>query len=131
MSSVGALEMLTPMVQPVEYWKESGRYEVMGQELMRIEDRHGRPFVLQPTSEEIFVETAKYELKSWKSLPKIWFQIQAKFRDERRPRFGLLRAREFIMKDAYSFDVDEISAQKTYERMFNAYENIFSRIGLN
>ncbi|MAF81686.1 MAG: proline--tRNA ligase [Proteobacteria bacterium] len=131
MSSIEALEMLTPMVQPAEYWKESGRFEVMGQELMRIEDRHGRPFVLQPTSEEIFVETAKYELKSWKSLPKIWFQIQTKFRDERRPRFGLLRAREFIMKDAYSFDVDEISAQKTYERMFNAYENIFSRIGLN
>ena len=131
MSSVGALEMVTPMVQPAEYWKESGRFEIMGEELMRIEDRHGRPFVLQPTSEEIFVETAKHELKSWKSLPKIWFQIQTKFRDERRPRFGLLRAREFIMKDAYSFDVDEISAQKTYERMFNAYEKIFSRIGLN
>ena len=131
MSSVGALEMLTPMVQPAEYWKESGRFEVMGEELMRIEDRHGRPFVLQPTSEEIFVEIAKHELKSWKSLPKIWFQIQTKFRDERRPRFGLLRAREFVMKDAYSFDVDKVSAQKTYERMFNAYENIFSRIGLN
>ncbi len=131
MSSVGALEMLTPMVQPAEYWKKSGRFEIMGEELMRIEDRHGRPFVLQPTSEEIFVEIAKHELKSWKSLPKIMFQIQTKFRDERRPRFGLLRAREFIMKDAYSFDADEISAQKTYERMFNAYENIFSRIGLN
>ena len=77
--------MLTPMVQPAEYWKESGRFEIMGEELMRIEDRHGRPFVLQPTSEEIFVETAKHELKSWKSLPKIWFQIQTKFRDERRP----------------------------------------------
>ncbi len=131
MISIGALEMVTPMVQPAEYWKQSGRLETMGKELMRIEDRHSRAFVLQPTSEEIFVEMAKQELKSWKNLPKIWFQIQTKFRDERRPRFGILRAREFVMKDAYSFDIDEKSAQKTYKRVFTAYEKIFSRIGLD
>ena len=130
MEGIGALELLTPMVQPADYWKKTNRWESMGQELLRLKDRHGRDFVLQPTSEEIFVEIAKVELKSWKKLPKVLFQIQTKFRDERRPRFGLLRAREFLMKDAYSFDIDEKSAHETYEKVFSAYQTIFTTLGL-
>jgi prolyl-tRNA synthetase len=130
MEEIGALELLTPMVQPADYWKKTNRWESMGQELLRLKDRHGRDFVLQPTSEEVFVELAKVELKSWRKLPKILFQIQTKFRDERRPRFGLLRAREFLMKDAYSFDIDEKSAHETYEKVFSAYQTIFTKLGL-
>ena len=130
MEGIGALELLTPMVQPADYWKKTNRWESMGQELLRLKDRHGRDFVLQPTSEEIFVEIAKVELKSWRKLPKVLFQIQTKFRDERRPRFGLLRAREFLMKDAYSFDIDEKSAHETYEKVFSAYQTIFTTLGL-
>jgi prolyl-tRNA synthetase len=122
--------MTMPVVQPAELWQETGRFEKMGPELLRIQDRHGRDFVVQPTSEEVVTDIARQELRSYKQLPKNFYQIQTKFRDERRPRFGLMRGREFIMKDAYSFDRDPQGAQQSYQSMAAAYRRIFDRFGL-
>ena len=130
MNRAGAIEMTMPVVQPAELWQETGRFEKMGPELLRIQDRHGRDFVVQPTSEEVVTDIARQELRSYKQLPKNFYQIQTKFRDERRPRFGLMRGREFIMKDAYSFDRDPLGAQKSYQTMAAAYRRIFDRFGL-
>lgn len=130
MNRAGAIEVTMPVVQPAELWEETGRFEKMGPELLRIQDRHGRDFVIQPTSEEVVTDMARQEFKSYKQLPKNLYQIQTKFRDERRPRFGLMRGREFIMKDAYSFDKDRDSAQISYQTMREAYKRIFDRFGL-
>jgi prolyl-tRNA synthetase len=130
MSRAGAVEMTMPVIQPAELWSETGRFEKMGPELLRLKDRHGRDFVVQPTSEEAVTDIARQEIKSYKQLPKNFYQIQTKFRDERRPRFGLMRGREFIMKDAYSFDKDETSAHASYAVMAQAYRQIFDRFGL-
>ncbi|WP_027016193.1 proline--tRNA ligase [Comamonas composti] len=130
MNRAGAVEVTMPVVQPAELWQETGRFESMGPELLRIKDRHGRDFVIQPTSEEVVTDIARQEIKSYKQLPKNLYQIQTKFRDERRPRFGLMRGREFIMKDAYSFDKDRESAQISYQAMREAYKRIFDRFGL-
>ena len=130
MNRAGAIECLMPMVQPSELWRETGRFDKMGPELLRIKDRHERDFVLQPTSEEAVTDIARQEFKSYKQLPRNLYQIQTKFRDERRPRFGLMRGREFIMKDAYSFDRDEASARQSYQKMAAAYRDIFDRFGL-
>ena len=130
MNAAGALELLMPVVQPAELWVESGRWEQYGPELMRMKDRHGRDFVLQPTSEEVITDIARNEIQSWRQLPVNFYHIQTKFRDERRPRFGVMRGREFTMKDAYSFDRDVASAQKSYQIMFDAYMKIFERMGL-
>ena len=119
-----------PVIQPAELWQETGRFETNGPELLRIKDRHGRDFVVQPTSEEVITDIARQELRSYKQLPKNFYQIQTKFRDERRPRFGLMRGREFTMKDAYSFDRDEASAKVSYQVMAAAYRKIFDRFGL-
>ena len=131
MNRAGAIELLMPAVQPAELWQESGRWEQYGPELLRFKDRHQRDFVVGPTHEEVITDVARRELKSYKQLPVNWYQIQAKFRDEIRPRFGVMRGREFIMKDAYSFDKDEASLKISYEKMFNAYMAIFTRLGLN
>ena len=131
MVAAGALEVLMPTVQPAELWQESGRWEQYGPELLRIKDRHARDFCLGPTHEEVITDLARNELNSYKQLPINMFQIQTKFRDEIRPRFGLMRGREFIMKDAYSFHLDQASLQQTYDRMHQAYCNVFSRLGLN
>jgi len=131
MNNAGALEVLMPVVQPAELWQESGRWEQYGAELTRLNDRHGREFCLGPTHEEIITELARNEIKSYKQLPLNYYQIQTKFRDEIRPRFGIMRSREFIMKDAYSFHSDEESLQQTYDRMYQAYNNIFNRLGLD
>ncbi|ORU92124.1 MAG: proline--tRNA ligase [Cycloclasticus sp. symbiont of Poecilosclerida sp. N] len=131
MNSTGALEVSMPVVQPAGLWKESGRWEEYGPELARLHDRHGREFCLGPTHEEIITELARNEIKSYKQLPINYYQIQTKFRDEIRPRFGIMRAREFIMKDAYSFHLDDESLQQTYDQMFQAYSNVFTRLGLN
>ena len=112
MNRAGAVECTMPVIQPAELWQETGRFEKMGPELLRISDRHGRDFVVQPTSEEVVTDIARQELRSYKQLPKNFYQIQTKFRDERRPRFGLMRGREFIMKDAYSFDRDGASTMR-------------------
>ena len=130
MDRAGALELLMPVVQPAELWVESGRWDEYGPELLRIKDRHQRDFVLQPTSEEVVTDIARNEVHSWRQLPVNFYHIQTKFRDERRPRFGLMRGREFTMKDAYSFDRDEASAQASYDRMYEAYVRIFTRLGL-
>jgi prolyl-tRNA synthetase len=130
MDAAGALELLMPVVQPAELWVESGRWEQYGPELLRVKDRHGRDFVLQPTSEEVITDIARNEIQSWRQLPVNFYHIQTKFRDERRPRFGVMRGREFTMKDAYSFDRDVAGAQKSYQVMFDAYMRIFERIGL-
>jgi prolyl-tRNA synthetase len=130
MNRSGAVELTMPVVQPAELWQETGRFEKMGPELLRIQDRHGRDFIVQPTSEEVVTDIARQELRSHKQLPKNFYQIQTKFRDERRPRFGLMRGREFIMKDAYSFDRDEASAKSSYQVMAAAYRRIFDRFGL-
>ena len=130
MNRAGAIELSMPVVQPAELWAETGRFEKMGPEMMRIKDRHGRDFVIQPTSEEVVTDIARQEIKSYKQLPKNFYQIQTKFRDERRPRFGLMRGREFIMKDAYSFDRDQASAKASYQVMAGAYRKIFDRFGL-
>ena len=131
MTRAGAIEMLMPFVQPGELWEETGRLQKMGPELLRIKDRHDRNFVLQPTSEEVVTDIARNEIRSYKQLPINLYQIQAKFRDERRPRFGVMRGREFIMKDAYSFDKDEAGMQDSYMKMFDAYHRIFKRLGLD
>jgi prolyl-tRNA synthetase len=130
MNAAGAIELLMPVVQPAELWMESGRWEKYGAELLRIKDRHQRDFVLQPTSEEVVTDIARNEIHSWRQLPVNFYHIQTKFRDERRPRFGLMRGREFTMKDAYSFDRDEASAQASYDNMYAAYMRIFERLGL-
>lgn len=130
MNRAGAVELSMPVVQPAELWQETGRFDKMGPELLRIKDRHARDFVVQPTSEEVITDTARQELRSYKQLPKNLYQIQTKFRDERRPRFGLMRGREFIMKDAYSFDRDHAGAQASYQNMAQAYRAIFDRFGL-
>jgi len=131
MNRAGALEMLMPAVQPAELWQESGRWEQYGPELLRIRDRHQRDFCFGPTHEEIITELARNELQSYKQLPVNFYQIQTKFRDEIRPRFGVMRAREFLMKDAYSFNADQASLQETYDGMYLAYSRIFSRCGLS
>jgi prolyl-tRNA synthetase len=130
MNNAGAMELLMPMVQPAELWQETGRWDKMGPELLRLKDRHGRDFALQPTSEEVITDVVRTEVKSYRQLPLNFYHIQTKFRDERRPRFGLMRGREFTMKDAYSFDRDVEGMQKSYETMFDAYVRIFNRFGL-
>jgi prolyl-tRNA synthetase len=131
MNRAHAVELTMPVIQPAELWQETGRFEKMGPELLRIKDRHERDFVVQPTSEEVVTDIARQELRSYKQLPKNFYQIQTKFRDERRPRFGLMRGREFIMKDAYSFDKDMAGAKQSYASMAMAYRRIFDRFGLN
>ena len=126
----GSVELSMPIVQPAELWQESGRWLKYGPELLRFKDRHNRDFVIQPTSEEVITDVVRSEVTSWRQLPINLYQIRTKFRDERRPRFGVMRAREFIMKDAYSFDRDTQGAQASYETMYKAYERIFSRLGL-
>ncbi len=130
MNRAGAVELSMPVVQPAELWQETGRFETNGPELLRVKDRHDRDFVIQPTSEEVVTDIARQEIKSYKQLPRNFYQIQTKFRDERRPRFGLMRGREFIMKDAYSFDRDQVSAKASYQIMAAAYRRIFDRFGL-
>ncbi len=130
MNRAGAVELLMPVVQPAELWQESGRFQAYGPELMRVKDRHERDFVIQPTSEEVITDIARQELRSYKQLPRNFYHIQTKFRDERRPRFGVMRGREFTMKDAYSFDRDKAAALKSYDSMFAAYKRIFDRFGL-
>jgi prolyl-tRNA synthetase len=130
MNRAGAVELTMPVIQPAELWQETGRFSKMGPELLRIKDRHDRDYVVQPTSEEVVTDIARQEFKSYKQLPKNFYQIQTKFRDERRPRFGLMRGREFIMKDAYSFDRDQDSAKMSYQVMAQAYRRIFDRFGL-
>ncbi|MFZ3184457.1 MAG: proline--tRNA ligase [Pseudomonas sp.] len=131
MNAAGSLEVLMPLFQPAELWQESGRWEEYGPELLRVKDRHGREFCAGPTHEEVITDLARNELNSYKQLPLNLYQIQTKFRDEIRPRFGLMRGREFIMKDAYSFHQDQASLQQTYDRMHQAYCNVFTRLGLN
>ncbi|QJC55239.1 Proline--tRNA ligase [Polaromonas vacuolata] len=130
MNKAGAIEMSMPVIQPAELWQETGRFEQMGPELLRIKDRHGRDFVVQPTSEEVITDVIRQDIRSYKQLPKNFYQIQTKFRDERRPRFGLMRGREFIMKDAYSFDRSPEAAKASYKNMAQAYRRIFDRFGL-
>ena len=131
MNKAGALEVLMPMVQPAELWQESGRWEQMDAELLRFKDRHQRDFVLGPTHEEVITDLVRKEISSYKQLPINLYQIQTKFRDERRPRFGVMRAREFLMKDAYSFHLSQECLEKTYQAMYQAYCNIFTRLGLD
>jgi prolyl-tRNA synthetase len=131
MDKAGAVELLMPVVQPAELWQETGRWDKMGPELLRIKDRHDRDFLIQPTSEEVVTDIARHEIKSYKQLPVNFYQIQTKFRDERRPRFGIMRGREFSMKDAYSFDRDVDGMKVSYAKMFDAYTRIFQRLGLN
>lgn len=130
MDKAGAIEMLMPLVQPAELWQETGRWDKMGPELMRVKDRHGRDFAIQPTSEEVVTDVARSEIKSYRQLPVNFYHIQTKFRDERRPRFGLMRGREFTMKDAYSFDRDVEGLRVSYQNMVDAYTRIFNRFGL-
>ena len=130
MNNSGAMEVLMPAIQPSELWQESGRWEQYGPELLRLKDRHGREFCFGPTHEEIITELARNTLSSYKQLPITYYQIQTKFRDEIRPRFGVMRSREFIMKDAYSFHSNQKSLQQTYEIMYQAYSDIFTRLGL-
>ena len=130
MNRAGAVELLMPVVQPAELWTETGRFQAYGPELLRVKDRHQRDFVIQPTSEEVITDIARQELRSYRQLPRNFYHIQTKFRDERRPRFGIMRGREFTMKDAYSFDRDKASALRSYQGMFDAYKRIFDRFGL-
>lgn len=130
MNRAGAIEMLMPVVQPAELWQETGRWDKMGPELMRVKDRHGRDYIIQPTSEEAITDVIRTEIRSYRQLPVNFYHIQTKFRDERRPRFGLMRGREFTMKDAYSFDRNVEGMQKSYEIMYDAYTRIFQRFGL-
>src|SRR5690554_614510 len=131
MTAAGALEILMPMVQAADLWQESGRWDNYGPELLRLKDRHQREFVLGPTHEEVISELVRKEISSYKQLPMNLFQIQTKFRDEIRPRFGVMRSREFIMKDAYSFHTSAACLEKTYQAMYDAYNRIFTRLGLN
>ena len=131
MNRAGAVELLMPVVQPAELWQESGRFDKMGPELLRVKDRHERDFIIQPTSEEVVTDIARQELRSYRALPRNFYHIQTKFRDERRPRFGVMRGREFTMKDAYSFDRDVEAAGRSYQQMFDAYVRVFERMGLS
>ena len=130
MNRAGAIELSMPVVQPAELWQESGRWQAYGPELLRLKDRHERDFVLQPTSEEVVTDLARSELKSYRTLPQHFYQIQTKFRDERRPRFGILRGREFVMKDGYSFHADSADLEREYRNMYDTYTRIFTRLGL-
>ena len=130
MNAAGAIELLMPVVQPAELWQESGRWDKYGPELLRLKDRHQRDFIVQPTSEEVITDIARKEIRSYRQLPLNLYHIQTKFRDEVRPRFGVIRSREFIMKDAYSFDVDQDAMLKSYQAMYDAYARIFTRLGL-
>ena len=130
MNRAGAMELLMPAVQPAELWQESGRWQAYGPELLRFKDRHERDFVIQPTSEEVITDLARAELKSYRQLPVHFYQIQTKFRDERRPRFGVMRAREFIMKDGYSFHASFADLEREYRNMYDTYTRIFTRLGL-
>ena len=130
MNRAGAMELVMPVVQPAELWQESGRWQAYGPELLRLKDRHERDFVIQPTSEEVITELARAELKSYRRLPAHFYQIQTKFRDERRPRFGIMRGREFVMKDGYSFHADYADLQREYRNMHDTYTRIFTRLGL-
>ncbi len=130
MDRAGAIELVMPAVQPAELWQESGRWQAYGPELLRFKDRHERDFVIQPTSEEVITDLARAELKSYRQLPVHFYQIQTKFRDERRPRFGVMRAREFIMKDGYSFHADYADLEREYRSMYDTYTRIFTRLGL-
>lgn len=130
MNRAGAIEMLMPVVQPAELWQETGRWDKMGPELMRVKDRHGRDFIIQPTSEEAITDVVRSDIRSYRQLPVNFYHIQTKFRDERRPRFGLMRGREFTMKDAYSFDRDIDGLKHSYQLMYDAYVRIFQRFGL-
>src|SRR6266581_3106037 len=130
MNRAGAIEMLMPAVQPAELWQESGRWEQYGKELLRFKDRKDAEFCMGPTHEEVITDLVRREIKSYRQMPVNFYQIQTKFRDEIRPRFGLMRGREFIMKDAYSFDQDEASARLSYQKMYDAYHRIFTRCGL-
>jgi prolyl-tRNA synthetase len=130
MNRAGAIELLMPVIQPAELWQESGRWAKYGPELLRLKDRHERDFIVQPTSEEVITDIARKELSSYKQLPINFYHIQTKFRDEVRPRFGVMRSREFIMKDAYSFDADKESLKRSYRIMYDAYTRIFTRMGL-
>ena len=131
MDAKGSQELLMPIVQPAEIWQESGRWDVYGAEMFRLQDRHNRCFCLGPTHEEMVTTLIRGDVRSYRQLPLSVYQIQNKYRDERRPRFGLMRGREFIMKDAYSFDRDEAGLDKSYQDMYDAYTNIFTRCGLN
>ena len=130
MNRAGALELAMPVVQPAELWRESGRWQAYGPELLRFRDRHEREFVIQPTSEEVITELARSELKSYRQLPVHFYQVQTKFRDERRPRFGIMRGREFVMKDGYSFHTDYRDLEREYRNMYDTYTRIFTRLGL-
>ncbi len=130
MNRAGAVEMAMPVIQPAELWQETGRFEKMGPEMLRIKDRHGRDFVIQPTSEEVITDVMRQDIRSYQQLPRNLYQLQTKFRDERRPRFGLMRGREFTMKDAYSFDRNPTAAKLSYQNMAQAYRQIFDRFGL-
>src|SRR5271156_6476368 len=130
MDSIGAQEMLLPALNPAEVWQESGRWDVMGDNLFRLKDRNGRDLCLGMTHEEVMTSIARGELRSYKQLPQIWYQIQTKFRDEPRPKAGLLRVRQFIMKDSYSFDIDEAGLDASYTKHHDAYVRIFKRCGL-
>ncbi len=130
MNRAGAIELLMPAVQPAELWQESGRWAVFGPQMLKIKDRHARDFCFGPTHEEVITDLARKELRSYKQLPVNFYQVQTKFRDEIRPRFGVMRAREFLMKDAYSFHLDEASLDETYQAMYQAYSRIFTRLGL-
>ena len=131
MNRAGAIELLMPVIQPADLWKESGRWDFYGDELLRITDRHDNAFCFSPTCEELITDIVRKEINSYKQLPKNFYHIQTKFRDERRPRFGVMRAREFVMKDAYSFHADFASLQETYQAMYDAYCRVFGRLGLN
>jgi prolyl-tRNA synthetase len=130
MNRAGAIELSMPVVQPAELWRESGRWEKYGPELLRFQDRHQRDFLIQPTSEEVITDLARSELRSYRQLPVHFYQIQTKFRDERRPRFGIMRGREFTMKDGYSFHADHADLQREYDNMYDTYTRIFTRLGL-
>src|SRR5262245_39953004 len=130
MNRAGAVELSMPVVQPSELWRESGRWEAYGPELLRFKDRHERDFVIQPTSEEVVTDIARAELRSYRKLPVHFYQIQDKFRDERRPRFGVMRGREFVMKDGYSFHATYEDLQREYQNMYDTYTRIFTRLGL-
>ncbi|HEX3168962.1 MAG TPA: proline--tRNA ligase, partial [Burkholderiales bacterium] len=130
MNRAGAIELSMPVVQPAELWQESGRWQAYGPELLRLKDRHERDFVIQPTSEEVVTDIARNEIKSYRQLPVHFYQIQTKFRDERRPRFGVMRGREFVMKDGYSFHASYADLEREYRNMFDTYTRIFTRLGL-
>src|ERR1700753_1467262 len=130
MNRAGAIEILMPTLQPSELWKETGRYDAYGPEMLRIKDRHERELLYGPTNEDMITEIFRAYVRSYRDLPKILYHIQWKFRAEQRPRFGVMRGREFLMKDAYSFDLDEAGARRSYQRMFVAYLRIFARMGL-